>query len=104
MANAGRAKEESALREAAQLVGRLDQGVLTIPEAAERLGMPERAIEEWIGRGGLDAVKAGGRWLVSAEDVASAIRLRDTLREMDQEGYPTYEEIDQMYSRRRSKA
>jgi hypothetical protein len=40
MANAGRSNEELALREAANLVGRLDQGVLTIEEAAERLGMP----------------------------------------------------------------
>jgi len=104
MASAGRSKEELALRAAADLVGRLDKGVLTIQEAAERLGMPERAIEEWIKRGGLGAVEVGGRWLVSAEEVARVNRLRDTLLEMDREGNPTDEEILQTYSQRPSEA
>lgn len=92
------------MREAADLVGRLDQGVLTVQEAAERLDVPERAIEERIGRAGLGVPEVGGRWLASAEEVASVNRLRETLLEMDREGNPTDEEIREMYSRRRSNA
>ncbi|HLG71986.1 MAG TPA: helix-turn-helix domain-containing protein [Chloroflexota bacterium] len=102
MARAGRAKEESALREAAELLGKLDHGVLTIKEAADKIGMPEQAIEEWISRGGLQAVEIGGRWLVSGEDIASAVRLRETLHQMEREGNPTDEDIAELYSRARN--
>jgi excisionase family DNA binding protein len=39
----------------------------TIPEVAERLGVPARDIREWIENGRLHAIRVRGRWRVPEE-------------------------------------
>jgi excisionase family DNA binding protein len=43
----------------------------TIPEVAERLGVPARDIREWIENGRLHAVQVRGRWRVPEETLSS---------------------------------
>jgi excisionase family DNA binding protein len=43
----------------------------TIPEVAERLGVPARQIREWIEKGRLDAVRVRGRWRVPEDGLQS---------------------------------
>ena len=43
----------------------------TIPEVADRLGVPARQIREWIEKGRLDAVRVRGRWRVPEEGLQS---------------------------------
>ncbi|MFN2617597.1 MAG: helix-turn-helix domain-containing protein [Thermoleophilaceae bacterium] len=43
----------------------------TIPEVAERLGVPAQQIREWIEKGRLDAVRVRGRWRVPEDGLQS---------------------------------
>ena len=43
----------------------------TIPEVAERLGVPARDIREWIENGRLHAVRVRGRWRIPEETLQS---------------------------------
>jgi excisionase family DNA binding protein len=45
----------------------------TIPEVAERLGVPARDIREWIETGRLHAVRVRGRWRVPEETLSSPV-------------------------------
>lgn len=101
MAAAGRAAEEAALREAVGVLSQPPRGFLTTGQAAERLGISIPTVKRWIERGTLSGGPAEGRWLVVAESVDRIIRVRQLFREMDLEGYPTSEEIRELYDRAR---
>lgn len=101
MAAAARSAEQAALEEALRWLSRPRQGVLTTGETAERLGISIPTVKRWIERGTLDGGPVGGRWLVSEESVEHHVRLRKLLKAMDEEGNPTDEEIQEMYSRSR---
>lgn len=47
----------------------LPKSVLSVPQAADRLGVTAARVRAMIGAGLLDAVKVGGRWAVSAASV-----------------------------------
>ena len=104
MAAAGRAREEQALREVLNAVRRPPNGYVTTGAAAERLGISIPTVKDWIRRGTLDGGPVGGRWLVDEGSVERVLRIRRILREMDEEGNPTDEEIRELYSRRRAPA
>jgi excisionase family DNA binding protein len=102
MARAGRAREEAALKEAVGALSRPPRGFLTVGQAAERLGISILSVKRWIERGTLDGGPVEGRWLVATESVERILRVRKILREMDEEGNPTDEEIRELYERSRS--
>jgi excisionase family DNA binding protein len=102
MARAGRTAEEEALREARRALARPERGFLTMGQAAERLGVSIPTVKQWLGRGALTGGPlADGRWRVSTESVDHLVSLRESLRELDREGNPTDEEIQELYSRSR---
>jgi excisionase family DNA binding protein len=82
-------------------LARRREGLLTTGEAAERLEIAIPSVKRWIERGTLKGSQVGGRWLVAEESVERILRIRQLLKEMDEEGYPTDEEIQDMYRRRR---
>ena len=100
MSRAGRLAEEKALREAVRTLARRRGEFLTTGEAAERLGVSIPTVKRWIERGTLPGGPMGGRWLVSPESVEQIARLRAALFELDQEGYPTPDEIRELEERR----
>lgn len=100
MSEAGRSAEEVALREAVRTLARRRGEFLTTGEAAERLGVSIPTVKRWIERGSLVGGPMGGRWLVSPQSVEQLVRLRASLFELDQEGYPTPEEIRELDERR----
>jgi excisionase family DNA binding protein len=105
MADAGRVAEEKALREARHALARPPHGLLTTGQAAERLGISIPTVKRWLERGTLDGGRVEGRWLVATESVERLVSIRDTLRAIDAEGYPTDEELQALFSRsRRSRA
>jgi excisionase family DNA binding protein len=53
----------------------MDVQLLTVDGAAERLGLHPRRVRAMIQGGALEAEKVGGRWLVSAVDVARNAQL-----------------------------
>jgi excisionase family DNA binding protein len=101
MARAGRAKEEAALQEAVRALSRPARGFLTTGQAAEQLGVSIPTVKRWIERGTLDGGPVEGRWLVATESVERILRVRKLLRELDEEGNPTPEEIRDLYDRSR---
>ncbi len=101
MAAAGRAREEEALREVRRLLVHSKDEFLTTGEAAERLGVSLPTVKEWLRRGALDGGRIGGRWWVSKESVEQQVALRAALKAVADEGFPTYEEIQELYSRKR---
>ena len=101
MAEAGRTAEEQALRDAVAELGRFSGGLLTTGEAAGRLRVSIPTVKRWIERGALAGVDTGTRWLVTEESVDRVIRIRRNLKEMDEEGNPTDEEILELTKRTR---
>src|SRR5687768_17348677 len=99
MAEAGRATEKEALHEARRALSRTHHGFITTGQAAERLGVSIPTVKRFIHRGALAGgpVGSGGRWLVAEDKVEHMLRLRSALKEMDQEGNPTPEEIQALY-------
>ncbi len=93
LANAGRTAEVEAVREALSALARPERGLLTTGQAAERLGVSITTVKEWVRRGTLKGVDTGTRWLVSEDSVERILRIRKTIAEIDEEGYPTPEEI-----------
>lgn len=88
MAYAGRSREQEALDEALGALARPRRGFLTTGEAADQLGISIPTVKRWIERGTLDGGPVGGRWLVSSESVERILRVRNVLRELDEEGNP----------------
>ncbi len=101
MAESGRTVEERALKDAVAELGRFSGGLLTTGEAADRLRVSIPTVKRWIARGALSGVDTGTRWLVTEESVERVIRIRHNLREMDEEGSPTDEEILELTKRTR---
>ena len=101
MGNAGRAREEAALREALNALARPERGFLTTGRAAERLGVSIPTVKRWIERGALAGGALGGRWVVTQESVDLVSRLRESLAALDQEGNPTPDELRALYQRAR---
>lgn len=93
LASAGRSEEVEAVRDALAALARPERGLLTTGQAADRLGVSITTVKEWIKRGTLRGVDTGTRWLVSEESVDRILRIRKTIAEIDEEGYPTPEEI-----------
>ena len=103
MTRSGRGVEQQALHEALTALARLERGVLTTGQAAERLGVSIPTVKRWIERGTLAGGPLGGRWLVSTEDVERFVRLRAALVALDEEGNPSPEEIRELYQRSRKR-
>lgn len=93
MVAAQRTAAADALREALAALARPTRGWLTTGQAAERLGVTIPTIKDWIRRGTLKGVPVGSRWMVSEESVERILGIRKTLGDLDEEGYPTFEEI-----------
>lgn len=82
-----------ALREALAALVRPSHGWLTTGQAAERLDITIPTVKEWIRRGTLKGRPVGNRWWVSEESVDKVRTVRKMLADMEEEGYPTEEEI-----------
>lgn len=99
MAQEGRVREKTALHEALNALVRPERGFLTTGQAAERLGVSIPTIKRWIERDNLAGGQLGGRWVVSQESVDRLVRLRETLRALDEEGNPSPDEVRAMHGR-----
>ncbi len=93
LASEGRTQEVEAVRDALAALARPERGLLTTGQAADRLGISITTIKEWVKRGTLKGVDTGTRWLVSEDSVERILRIRKTIAEIEEEGYPTPEEI-----------
>jgi excisionase family DNA binding protein len=93
LADEGRTAEVEAVRDAISALARPERGLLTTGQAAERLGVSITTVKEWVKRGTLRGVDTGTRWLVSEDSVERILRIRKSVAEIDEEGYPTPEEI-----------
>jgi hypothetical protein len=104
MAQAGRSAAQAALQEAIRALSQPVREFLTIEQAAQRLGLTVEMVEGCIERGALEGGTVEGRRLVAAEGVESMVSLREALRAIEEEGFPTDEEIRAMYNRPRRQA
>ncbi|MDP2744644.1 MAG: helix-turn-helix domain-containing protein [Dehalococcoidia bacterium] len=93
MVAARRRAAAEALREALTALARPTRGWLTTGQAAERLGVTIPTIKNWIRRGTLKGAPVGSRWVVSEESVERILGIRKALGDLEEEGYPTSEEI-----------
>ena len=93
LADEGRTEEVEAVRDALSALARPERGLLTTGQAAERLGVSITTVKEWVKRGTLRGVDTGTRWLVSEHSVERILKIRQTIAEIDEEGYPTPQEI-----------
>ena len=93
LASEGRTQEVEAVRDALAALARPERGLLTTGQAADRLGISITTVKEWVKRGTLKGVDTGTRWLVSEDSVERILRIRKTIAEIEEEGYPTPEEI-----------
>ncbi|HEX5415359.1 MAG TPA: helix-turn-helix domain-containing protein [Chloroflexota bacterium] len=96
MAEAKRTAEAEALREALAMLARPSRGWLSTGQAAEQLGVTIPTVKEWIRRGTLEGQPVGSRWRVSAASVEKVLQIRGILDEMDGEGRPPDDEIQEM--------
>lgn len=101
MAAAQRSDEAEAIREALGALARPARGWLSTGQAAERLGVTVPTVKDWIRRGTLEGQPVGGRWRVSAASVDKVLQVRGMLTEMEEEGYPTEEDIRDLTRRAR---
>ena len=101
LAEAGRTAEEQAVRDAVAELGRFSGGLISTGEAANRLRISIPTVKRWIERGAISGVDTGTRWLVTEESVERVLRIRRNLKEMDEEGNPTDEEILELTKRTR---
>lgn len=93
MVAAQREPVAEAIREALTALARPNRGWLTTGQAAERLGVTIPTIKEWVRRGTLKGTPVGSRWVVSEDSVERIVGIRKALDDLDEEGYPTPEEI-----------
>lgn len=70
--------------------------LVDIMEAAERLDIAIPTVKEWIRRGTLKGRPVENRWWVSEESVEKVLTVRKMLADMEEEGYPTEEEIHEL--------
>ena len=103
MAAAGRDSEYEALRDALRALQHSGDDFISTGQAAERLQVSIPTVKRWVERGALVGGRVGERWLIDAESVARASRLRSALRLVDEEGNPTQEEIQALIGRHRSR-
>ncbi|HZK67536.1 MAG TPA: helix-turn-helix domain-containing protein [Chloroflexota bacterium] len=99
LAAEGRTAEVEAVREALSALARPERGLLTTGQAAKRLGVSVTTVKEWVKRGTLKGADTGTRWLVSEESVERILRIRKSVAEMEEEGYPTPEEVHELTKR-----
>jgi len=93
MVAARRRAAAEALRDALTALARPARGWLTTGQAADRLGVTIPTIKAWIRRGTLKGAPVGSRWAVSEESVERILGIRKALGDLEEEGYPTTEEI-----------
>lgn len=93
MAEARRTAEAEAIREALAALTRPARGWLSTGQAAERLGVSVPTVKDWVRRGTLEGHPVGSRWRVSSASVDKVLDVRGLLAGMEDEGYPTDEEI-----------
>ncbi|MDO8669819.1 MAG: helix-turn-helix domain-containing protein [Dehalococcoidia bacterium] len=93
MVAARREPAAEAIRDALTALARPNRGWLTTGQAAERLGVTIPTVKNWIRRGTLKGAPVGSRWVVSEESVERISGIRKALGDLDEEGYPTPEEI-----------
>ena len=93
MVAARREPAAEAIREAIAALARPNRGWLTTGQAAERLGVTIPTIKDWVRRGTLKGAPVGSRWVVSEESVQRITGIRNALGGLEEEGYPTREEI-----------
>jgi excisionase family DNA binding protein len=95
LAETGQAYEAKAVQEA---ITELSEPVelISATEAAKRLSVPIPTIEDWIGRGTLRGGRIRGRTIVTRDSVEGIVRLREVLNALDEEGNPTFEEIQEL--------
>ena len=98
MADAGRPVEEAALREVVHALSLPARGFLTADQAADRLGVSMSTVKGLIERGALTEGPKASCQLVASESVEHLVCLRASLMELDREGNPTPEEIQELYS------
>jgi excisionase family DNA binding protein len=96
MVRLGRQSEGQALREVLHLLARPDPELLTTGQAAQRLDVAIPTVKRWVERGALAGVRPVGRWLISAASVDRLLQLRATLREIEQEGLPSDDELQEL--------
>lgn len=96
MVDTRRTAAAEALREALTALARPTSGWLTTGQAAERLGVTIPTIKDWVRRGTLKGAPVGSRWMVSEESVQRILGIRQTLGGLEEEGYPTTEEIGRL--------
>lgn len=99
MVAAKRFTTAEALREALVALVRTSPGWLTTGQAADRLGVTIPTVKDWIRRGTLKGRQVGNRWWVSVESVERVLGIREMLAEMEEDGYPTEEEIHDLTKR-----
>ncbi len=93
MVAARREPAAEAIRVALTALARPNRGWLTTGQAAERLGVTIPTIKDWVRRGTLKGTPVGSRWVVSEESVERILGIRKALSDLEEEGYPTSEEI-----------
>ena len=49
---------------------------MSVAEASEALGVPQRTVRRWLQRGTLDGAQFNGRWWAIAADVDRLVRVR----------------------------
>jgi len=105
MVGAQRTTEAEAIREALAVLVRPGRGWLSTGQAAGRLGVTVPTVKDWIRRGTLEGQPIGSRWRVSEASVDKVLEVRGMLTEMEEEGYPTEDEIQELTRRvRRQRA
>lgn len=95
LADQGRTTEAEAIRAAMNELG-VTAGLITTGEAAEKLGVSIPTVRRWTDRGTLTGVGTGTRLLVALDSVERVLRIRRNLKDMDAEGNPTAEEMDEL--------
>ena len=55
----------------------------TVPELAERLGVAEATVRQWIKSGELRAIDIGKGWRIAATDLARFLKARETAPRAD---------------------
>ena len=99
MVGAKRTTEAEAIREALAALVRPARGWLSTGQAAERLGVTVPTVKDWIRRGALEGQPVGSRWRVSAASVDKILQVHGMLSKMEEDGYPTEEEIRELTRR-----